>query len=220
MNLTAMRYKDYVWPHNPRTYRIQYRRKVAVHKIPFGRYAMQDMGLGQRIMTGEGEFFGKDAYTEFKKLATVFYQEGAGLLFHPVWQSSIAYFVELSLAQEPREDYVRYTFAFWEDYRGNQEASFQKSIERGGRQSGPGVSLSVRETAGTTETAERTEAGETAASAPAKAAEQYQYHVVVSGETLWSISRRYGLTLAGLLEWNPQIKNPNVVAVGTRLRVG
>ena len=60
MELTPMQYKSYVWPHNPRTYTIQYVRKVAVHKVPFGRYAMQDLGLGRRVMKGEGEFIGQD----------------------------------------------------------------------------------------------------------------------------------------------------------------
>lgn len=110
-----MQYKEYVWPHNPRTYTISYERKVAVHKVPFGRYAMQDLGLGRRVMRGEGEFYGEGAYEEFKKLASVFYYGGPGVLLHPVWQSANAYFVELSLAQEPRKDYVRYTFTFWED---------------------------------------------------------------------------------------------------------
>ena len=27
-----MRYKDYVWPHNPRIYTIEYRREMAVQK--------------------------------------------------------------------------------------------------------------------------------------------------------------------------------------------
>ena len=31
-----MRYKDYVWPHNPRVYSIDYERKMAVNKVPFG----------------------------------------------------------------------------------------------------------------------------------------------------------------------------------------
>ena len=53
MELTPMQYKSYVWPHNPRTYTIQYVRKVAVHKVPFGRYAMQDLGLGRRVMKGQ-----------------------------------------------------------------------------------------------------------------------------------------------------------------------
>ncbi|MBQ5583764.1 MAG: DNA circularization N-terminal domain-containing protein, partial [Ruminiclostridium sp.] len=105
-----------VWPHNPRTYTIRYQRQVAVHKVPFGRYAMQDLGLTRRVMTGEGEFYGPRAYEEFKKLASIFYEGGPGPLIHPVWQTSQAYLVELSLAQEPRKDYVRYTFTFWETY--------------------------------------------------------------------------------------------------------
>ena len=35
MLLTPMRYKDYIWPHNPATYSIAYERQVAVHKVPF-----------------------------------------------------------------------------------------------------------------------------------------------------------------------------------------
>ena len=45
MNLAPMRYKDYVWPHNPETYTIRFQRRVAVAKVPFGRYGMQDLGL-------------------------------------------------------------------------------------------------------------------------------------------------------------------------------
>ena len=44
VELTPMQYKSYVWPHNPRTYTIQYVRKVAVHKVPFGLYHLQDLG--------------------------------------------------------------------------------------------------------------------------------------------------------------------------------
>lgn len=114
MNLAPMRYKDYVWPHNPETYTISFKRQVAVAKVPFGRYGMQDLGMSYRVMEGEGVFAGKGAYDEFKKLASVFYQGGPGLLIHPVWQASQAYFVLLELAQQPLENYVRYRFAFWE----------------------------------------------------------------------------------------------------------
>lgn len=116
MELTPMQYKGFVWPHNPRTYRISYRRRVAVHDVPRGRYTMQDLGLSYRVMEGEGEFFGPGAYDQFKALASVFYLGGPGALIHPVWQSASAYFVRLALVQEPQKDYVRYSFAFWEDY--------------------------------------------------------------------------------------------------------
>lgn len=114
MKLAPMQYKDYVWPHNPEMYTITFERRVAVKKVPFGRYGMQDLGLTYRVMRGEGEFVGKDAYAEFKKLACVFYQGGAGILVHPVWQTAEAYFVSLELTQQPLEDYVRYRFTFWE----------------------------------------------------------------------------------------------------------
>ena len=59
-----MRYKDYVWPHNPRTYTIDYERRMAAQKVPFGRYHLQDLGLTRRVMKGEGEFVGPTAYEE------------------------------------------------------------------------------------------------------------------------------------------------------------
>jgi len=160
MNLAPMRYKDYVWPHNPETYTISFKRQVAVAKVPFGRYGMQDLGMSYRVMEGEGVFAGKGAYDEFKKLASVFYQGGPGLLIHPVWQASQAYFVLLELAQQPLENYVRYRFAFWET------SPLDTSLIR---------------------------------------------------VTLWGIANTYGVTLTALLNVNPQIKNPNRIAVGERV---
>ena len=115
MILTPMRYKGYTWPHNPRVYAIDYERKMAVHKVPFGYYYLQDLGRTRRVMEGEGEFVGDGAYSQFGQLANVFYEEGPGPLIHPVWQAASAYFVSLRLEQEPLPGYVRYSFVFWED---------------------------------------------------------------------------------------------------------
>ena len=171
MLLESMRYKDYTWPHNPTTYSITFERQVAVHKVPFGRYCIQDLGQSCRIMRGEGAFVGPAAYEEFKKLATVFYEGGAGVLVHPVWQTTRAYFVALSLAQKPLRNYVRYRFAFVETVEDESTAP------------------TVRE------------------------------HTVVAGDTLWGIARKYGTSVETLLSKNPQIKNPNLIAVGERVRV-
>ena len=78
MRLTPMRYKNYTWPHNPRVYSIDYERKMAVHKVPFGLYHLQDLGRTRRVMEGEGEFVGADAYSQFGQLANVFYDSGPG----------------------------------------------------------------------------------------------------------------------------------------------
>lgn len=115
MELTPMRYKNYIWPHNPRVYTIDYERVMAENKVPYGLYHLQDLGRTRRVMRGEGEFMGPDAYAQFGALANVFYDPGAGELIHPLWQAAKVHFVELSLKQEPRPDYVSYTFTFWED---------------------------------------------------------------------------------------------------------
>lgn len=192
MELAPMRYKNFVWPHNPRTYTIEYRREMGVHKVPFGRYHLQDLGPTRRVMRGEGEFVGEEAYRQFKELASVFYSDGPGVLVHPVWQTASAYFVELSLTQEPRKDHVGYAFAFWEDYDGYQACARkteERSVEGGG--------------------APATEGGETGP----------VWHTVARGETLWKVARDYGIDLKTVMEWNPQIKNPNLIFPGEKVRV-
>ena len=192
MNLTPMRFKDYVWPHNPRVYEIRYKRDIVSHRVPFGLYTLRNMGRQHRVLKGEGEFSGPGAYTEFKKLATVFYDPTPGVLVHPLWDTTRAYFAALSLAQEPTENYVKYTFEFWECYEDYE--SGLKEIS-GGTANGTGG----------------------AASASGEA--EKEYYTAVSGDCMWSIAIAHGLSLSQLLELNPQVKNPNILYVGDVLRV-
>ena len=184
MKLASMRYKNFVWPHNPRVYSIEFERAMALNKIPFGRYALQNLGLTRRVMRGEGEFLGAEAYEQLKQLADVFHEETPGVLVHPLWDTTTAWLVELKLEQEPRPDYVRYSFTFWED--------------------GPRI------------------AGTVAAVNTARTAEAREplWHTVVKGETLWGIAAEYGVPLEKLTAWNPQIRNPNLIQAGEKVRVG
>jgi LysM repeat protein len=118
LELTPMRFKTFTWPHNPTSYSITFQRVMAVNKVPFGRYYLQDLGLTRRVMKGEGVFTGADAYESFSKLASLFYDGTPGTLVHPVWNTTSAYLVNLQLEQEPRQDYVAYSFEFWETYEG------------------------------------------------------------------------------------------------------
>lgn len=118
-----MRFKSFQWPHNPQTYTITYTREVVSHKIPFGRYQLQSLGISHRVMKGVGEFTGQGAYDTFKELATLFYEESPGVLVHPVWQTTQAWLVDLKLEQAPRRDYVKYSFTFWECPNGASQIS-------------------------------------------------------------------------------------------------
>ena len=109
-----MRYKGFTWPNNPRTYTVSCERQTVVHKIPMGGFVVQELGRTCMVLRGEGEFFGPRAYERYLELMAVFRADGAGALLHPVWQCAEAWITQLRLTQEPREDYVAYSFEFCE----------------------------------------------------------------------------------------------------------
>ena len=190
MRLTPMRFKEFTWPHNPEVYTVEYRRRIAVHQVPFGGCVMQELGGSYRVLKGEGVFAGEGAYQRFKELAEVFRQEGPGLLVHPVWQTERAYFTSLEAVEEPLPDCVRYRFEFWED---------------GGGYDG-GLKALAREDGGGPEAAP-------------PAAQSGRAHTVRKGDTLWGIARQYGVGLTALIRANPQIKNPNLIYPGEEVKV-
>ncbi len=52
-----------------------------------------------------------------------------------------------------------------------------------------------------------------------KPASTKQYHTVKKGDTLSAIAKKYGISLASIIQLNPQIKNPNLISVGDKVRV-
>ena len=187
VNLAPMTFKGFVWPHNPRVYAITFERKMATYKVPFGRHYLQSLGQTRRVLRGEGEFVGEGAYEKFKELATLFYEETPGVLVHPVWTATTAWFVGLRAEQEPRSDYVKYSFEFWEVY----------------------AALS-----------DRLEQAEAGAMAEPEGERGQSWHTVARGDTLWAIAGQYGASLPQVIRWNPQIKNPNFILPGQKVRVG
>ena len=132
---------------------------------------------------------GPDAYEQFQALSEVFAQGGAGLLVHPIWRTTSAYFISLKLEEKPLPDYVHYSFAFWEDC-----GAYSTGLMT--------VAAPVQ--------------SETSSAA---AATQARTYIVKKGDTLWGIAKRYGVTLSALIAANPQIKNPNLIYPGNEVRI-
>ena len=132
---------------------------------------------------------GSGPYEQFRQLAAVFQEGGAGVLVHPVWQTERAWFAALTVEEEPLPDYVRYSFEFWEDYSG--------------------YDTGLREE----QTSSWSGAEETPPSPAAPAADRSVY-TVRKGDTLWAIAHSYDVELTALIAANPQIKNPNRIYPG------
>lgn len=195
MRLTPMRYKDYTWPYNPEVYTVEYKRRMAALPVPFGRCVLQELGSAYRVLRGEGVFVGEGAYQQFRELAAVFRETGPGMLVHPVWQAERAYFVSLTVTEEPLPDYVRYSFVFWEDWGG-----YDGGLTESG--AGPGTSQTGN-----------------SAGAGTNGNGYTDVYIVKKGDTLWGIARRYQVALTALIGANPQIKNPNLIYPGNRVNI-
>ena len=121
----------------------------------------------------------------------MFRQEGPGLLVHPVWPAERAYFVELQVTQQPLPDYVKYRFAFWEDWDGYESALTEN--DDGGTAPWTGGQSGAQTTSGG------------------------GVYTVKKGDTLWGIAQRWGVSLQALIAANPGIKNPNLIYPGDKV---
>lgn len=114
MTLAKMSYKGFTWPHNPKTCTVAAKRTVAQAKLLNGGWVSQDLGVQGRVISGTGEFAGEEAYHTYLKLYEVFLQDGPGELDHPVLGRLQAVMTSLELLQKPIENYVSYSFSFYQ----------------------------------------------------------------------------------------------------------
>lgn len=115
--LSPMRYKTFTWPNNPRECKYSASKSYAKHKYPeLAGVEIEDMDGDAVIITGDGEFFGPNAYTNWKNLLAIFNEHGVGEFFHPLYTDiQKALMTKLEMTVEPRQDYVAYTFEFTAD---------------------------------------------------------------------------------------------------------
>lgn len=110
--LNSMRYKDFVWEYNPATCSYSCQRAYVAHKYPeLSGVELEDMDIEEIVITGDGEFFGKNAYTNWMKLNAVFRTFGPGPFYHPIFTDvTQGLMTKLQAKMEPRDDYVAYSF--------------------------------------------------------------------------------------------------------------
>lgn len=192
MDLAPLKYKNYTWPHNPRTYIMDYEKNIATHEYPYSNLNdVEDTGTKPRTVQGEGEFVGEGAYEEFKKLASIFYSKGPGKLIHPIWDIQEAIFKSLRVEQEPTPNYVKYSFTFIED----SKKTIIKEVKTPTKSSSK-LSESVKEKAKVSKT-----------------------YTVKKNDTLGAIAKRNKVKLSDLIKRNPQIKNPNLIYPGQKVKL-
>ena len=113
--MAAMRYKSYVFPHNPARLEVEGKALVAGAHCPGYGPVYQHLGTAQRVITGEGSFFGPGAQGDYAALGQVFFQAGPGMLFLPAMTPVRAFFTRLAYLGQGDGEIIRYAFQFVED---------------------------------------------------------------------------------------------------------
>lgn len=115
--LSSMRYKSFVWEFNPATCTYSCQRSYVAHKYPeLSGVELEDMDTNEIVITGKGEFFGPNAYSNWLKLNAEFKTFGPGPFYHPVFADiTRGLMTKLQAEMEPRDDYVAYSFEIVSD---------------------------------------------------------------------------------------------------------
>ena len=110
--LNSMRYKNFTWEYNPATCTYSCQRTYVAHKYPeLSGVELEDMDINEVVITGDGEFFGPNAYTNWMRLNAVFRTFGPGPFSHPIFVDvNQGLMTKLQAKMEPRDDYVAYSF--------------------------------------------------------------------------------------------------------------
>lgn len=111
--MTNLSFKTFTWPNNPENYQESYVREPVYVKTDTGT-EFSGMGPAKRVISGKGAFFGTKAVSQFNALAELFGEAEPGNLIHPALGTRSVYFTALTVTQNPRSDYVAYSFEFTE----------------------------------------------------------------------------------------------------------
>lgn len=113
--VSKIRYKDFLWEHNPKTLKVTTEQQLCQKIIPNGNAVVQDIGAKSRVVTGTGMLCGSDCLEQYNDLLELQSKKGSGILSLPNTKPFYAFFKSIELACEPTPDLVTYNFQFIED---------------------------------------------------------------------------------------------------------
>jgi len=114
MNLPTLRFNGDILPHNPHTLKVYFSRDVKQVSIPYEGEIFGDYGRKARIVSGDGEICGNNAFDFFLKLVNLHDSGAVGVLSIPDIPPFYAILKELTLTREPKNGVIGYSFKFIE----------------------------------------------------------------------------------------------------------
>lgn len=129
-NLTKIKYKSFTFPHNPETTSFRCDRSFIKHKYPnLSGNELEDFGVDAIVITGNGYFFGKNAYKQFRSLYKVFKSKGVGTFRHPIFTAvTRGLMVNLEGTVSPGGTAIKYSFEIIADTQPNVKENIKKYV--------------------------------------------------------------------------------------------
>lgn len=109
-----MRYKNFTFPHDPEKLEVTVKNQLGVAHCPGYGPVIQELGVKQRVISGEGAFFGSEAVSLYRQLESVFFQQTPGTLSIPGHSAITAHFSSLRWLGQGDGQIIRYSFEFIE----------------------------------------------------------------------------------------------------------
>lgn len=109
-----MRYKNFTFPHDPEKLEVTVKNQLGVAHCPGYGPVIQELGVRQRVISGEGAFFGPQAQDLYRQLESLFFQQTPGPLSIPGHSAVTAHFSSLRWLGQGDGQIIRYSFEFIE----------------------------------------------------------------------------------------------------------
>ena len=107
-----LKFKNFEWPVDPAVYREKRLREPEFIRDTDGNVLYSGLSDQKVTITAEGEFYGADAFRNYKALEALMEDVNYGALIHPLLGTRYGYMTGLEMIQEAEAELVAYRFTF------------------------------------------------------------------------------------------------------------